>query len=325
LTNPSGIIKHLIAHRYFALFYEGCERRDEEIVDYQLYCLENTGLWLRGPRPQNLAKGDFFVSIGAAQTFGCFCTKPYPTLLQERLKIQALNLGIGGAGPYFFLNNSSLLEYINNAKFAVIQVMSGRSESNSLFDSDGLEFLTRRSDGVRIGAATAYKELLDENVRWWKIANGKREYRRVIALIGQRNVKKIIAETRQNWVENFKRLLTEIKVPKILFWFSKRKTAFKEKYTYVYALFGEFPQLVESNMIREIRNSSDEYIECISVRGSPQLLISRFTGKPTAVDPAAARKDLGHGDKWTHNSYYPSPEMHQDAANILTPVCLKYL
>ena len=303
----------------------GYQERDWEIVDYHYYFLEDTGLKSRGPAPENLKKDEYFVCIGAAQTFGCFCEKPYPTLLQEKLKIPALNLGYAGPGPYFFLKNKKLFRYINNAKFAIIQVMSGRSESNSLFDSGGLEYLTRLSDGTKVGAGAAYRELLEENLRWWKLPFGQRYIRRIVALFGQRNVKNIVNETRYNYVNNFKRLLEEIKVFKILFWFSKRKTEYKENYTSVGSLFGAFPDLVNSNMINEIKKYSDEYIECISGRGSPQLLISRFTGKPTTIDPSDARKDLGSGKRWTHNPYYPSPEMHIDAANTLEPVCRKYL
>ena len=120
---------------------EGYADPDWEVVDYQMYCLDsevidrqtNTVLLLRGPKPQNLESGEYFVCIGAAQTFGRFCERPYPTLLQERLGLQALNLGRRGAGPSFFSKeNDKLLGYINGARFAVIQVMAGRSEGNSL-------------------------------------------------------------------------------------------------------------------------------------------------------------------------------------------------
>ena len=304
----------------------GYQERDWEILDYQGYLLEDTGLWFRGPQPKNLKKGEYFVCIGAAQTFGCFCEKPYPTLLQEKLGLPALNLGYGGAGPYFFLlNNRKLLRYINNAKFSIIQVMSGRSENNSLFDSGGLEYLTRRSDGVKIGSRDAYKELIQGyagNRRHTLLQ--KRYIRKIYAYFRRNHIKKVVAETRHNWTINYKKLLEEFEIPKILFWFSKREPEYQEKYTNVYSLFGGFPHLVNSHMINEIRKYSDEYVECISSRGSPQLLISRFTGKPTTIDPSDARKDLGTGKRLDYNSYYPSPEMQIDAANALESICKKY-
>ena len=285
----------------------GYAETDWEVVDYQIYCLDpevkdrqtNTALLLRGPKPQSLEEGKYFVCIGAAQTFGRFCELPYPTLLQEKLGIPVLNMGRGGAGPSFFSkDNDNLLKYINSARFAIIQIMSGRSESNSLFNSRGLGTYTRVSDSTWIGCDDAFRELLEEK--------------------DENYVRKIVAETRLNWVNNFKELLEKIKIPKILFWFSVRKPHYTEKYKKnVNALFGEFPQLVNSDMIDQLRKYSDEYVECISSRGIPHLLINRFTGRPTIIkDP--------WGGKWSKNWYYPSPEMHMDAAKALEKVCKRY-
>jgi hypothetical protein len=102
----------------------------------------------------------YFACIGAAQTFGCFCEKPYPILLQERLSFGALNLGLCLRSPRFFIKDSVLMKYINDARFVIVQVMSGRSEDNSLFKSGGLEWLTRLSDGLELGAERAWRELL---------------------------------------------------------------------------------------------------------------------------------------------------------------------
>ena len=53
----------------------------------------------------------------------------------------------------------------------------------------------------------------------------------------------------------------------------------------MHQLFNQFPQLVNSEMIAQLSNYVDEYAECVSTRGIPQQIISRFTGKPTvAID-----------------------------------------
>jgi hypothetical protein len=62
------------------------------------------------------------------------------------------------------------------------------------------------------------------------------------------------------------------------------------------------------------------YAECVSLRGSPQPLVSRFTGRPVTVNPADDRLDLAV-KPWAENRYYPSPEMHEDAARTLQAVC----
>ncbi len=300
----------------------GYQERDREIVDYQMYQLGETGLWFRGPKPVSLEPNQYFVCIGAAQTFGCFCEDPFPNLLETKLGLPALNLGYGGAGPYFFLRHPALLEYINRAKFVVVQVTSGRSESNSLFDSGGLELLTRRSDGAQLGADAAYKELLSDSL-WWKMPAGKRSFRRLGGVLSAKKAKRLVSETRSNWIEHHQALLEQINVPKVLLWFSKRSPDYQERYDSLRGLFNDFPQLVNRDMVDQIKIGCDEYVECVSQRGIPQPLINRMTGEPTTVDPSFDRKDLG-GKIWTHNTYYPSPEMHQDAFQLLKEVCEKY-
>jgi hypothetical protein len=277
-------------------------QRDHEIIDYEVFRLPGTG-GLRGPAPSVLEPGEYFTCMGAAQTFGCFCERPYPALLEERLGLTALNFGFAGVGPRFFLQDNerarTRLEYVNRGSFAVLQVMSARSEDNSRFDSRGFEMLRRRSDGERMGAAPAYEQLLETET--------------------PERVAEIVAETRENWIQSYARLLQAIEVPTILFWFSKREPEYEEALAGVDALFGEFPQLVNRPMVEAIRNLADGYVECVTERGSPQRLLSRFTGEPVSI---TRRSDLG-GTVEEFNSYYPSPEMHEDAASALLEACLR--
>ncbi|MDJ0661844.1 MAG: DUF6473 family protein [Crocosphaera sp.] len=285
----------------------GGKYNDPEIVDYQYFPLEDTGLRFRGPQPEKLEKNQYFVCLGAAQTLGRFCQKPYPKILGDKLKFPSLNLGVGGAGPYYFLKTKELFPYINKSRFVIVQVMSGRSESNCLFDSGGLGYLTRRTDQVCIGADTAYQELLDQKDRKY--------------------LKEIIRETRQNWIDNFQILMEKITVPKILFWFSERSTFYRESYTNVHTLMGKYPQFVNTRMVKSIKKNANEYVECISTRGKPNLHISQFTHQPTWIKTFKNRQDLikSYGEQHLFNTYYPSPEMHVDAALSLENICQKYL
>lgn len=296
-----------------------------KIVDYQGYQLQDSELWFRGPEPKNLQKNQYFVCLGAAQTFGCFCPQPYPALLEKSLDFPVLNLGYGGAGPLFYLQHEELWDLINHAKFAIIQVMSGRSESNSLFDSGGLEYLVRRSDGEQLSAENAYSQLLDSNYPLGTIPAAKRWTKKLYYFKENKPVKKIVDETRNNWIENYRQLLAKIHVPKILFWFSKRPPNYRERYSSLAKLFGEFPQLVNATMVNEIKELCDDYVEYVGDRGSPQLLIDRFTGEPTTIDLSTDQDRPDVAGIWTHNTYYPSPEMQVDSANLLTSVCKKYL
>jgi hypothetical protein len=269
----------------------GYQLRDQHIIDYQMFRLADD-LWVRGPKPP-LDPGSFFVCIGAAQTLGRFCERPYPSLLSQDLELPVLNLGAAGAGPLFFLPRSELLEYVNRARMAIVQVMSGRSEKNSVFDSIGTGFLTRRSDSSKLAAEPAYRELLETST--------------------EEAARRVVAETRSNWLGHFRELLAKIEVPTILFWFSRRPPAYREDYSAVQKLFGAYPQLVNAAMVAELKPEADDYVECVSSRGFPQPLFDRTSGAPTTVVGPAPLGSKVH----THNSYYPSPEMHEDAAAAL--------
>jgi hypothetical protein len=280
---------------------------DGEVVDYQIYCLDphvldrETGasLLLRGPRPGSLDAGRYFACLGAAQTFGRFCPRPFPTLLGERLGLDVLNLGRGGAGPSFFSEeNDGLIAYVNRARFAIVQVMAGRSESNSLFLSKGLGYYTRVADGTSIGCDEAYRELLEQHDAPF--------------------VRTIVEETRANWIRSYRRLLSQIRVPTIMLWFSMRAPDYVEEYRSVEALFGDFPQLVNRGMVEEVRASCTAYVESVSRRGMPHRLVSRRNGEPVTVsDP--------WGGEWSTDWYYGSPDMHVDAAAALEPACAAIL
>jgi hypothetical protein len=290
----------------------GYQERDYEVVDYELFSLPGAGL-LRGPKPETIDPDRYFTCLGAAQTFGCFCEKPFPSLLSERLGLPVLNLGYAGAGPRLFLANEARLHYVNESRFAVIQIMSGRSEDNSAFRTGGLATIAKQPGGAQ--AQDGRQPLRAEEAWGELLAAGELEAVRVL-----------VDETRANWVESFAQLLDAIEVPRILFWFSNRPPDYEESYTDLHALFGEFPQLVTRAMVEQIRSRSDDYVECVSTRGVPQLLVSRFTGEPVTVtdqvwfpDQAALRTV-----EQPVNSYYPSPEMHADAADALMAACSKY-
>jgi hypothetical protein len=275
----------------------GYQTRDYEVIDYEVFELPQITSALRGPAPATLATGEYFSCLGAAQTFGCNCEQPFPALLADRLDLPVLNLGFAGAGPRFFIQREGPIKYANQGRFAIVQVMSGRSEDNSLFDSrGGIEQLTRRSDGRKVPAVEAYTELLE---------TGSIE-----------RIQAIVAETRENWIESYAKLFAALEVPTILLWFSQRPPEYEENYDDVWAMFGKFPQLVNRPMVERIRELSDEYVECVSSRGWPQRLFSRFTGEPVSID-------LG-GMSTEYDRYYPSPEMHVDAADALIEACRRY-
>jgi hypothetical protein len=275
----------------------GYQKRDYEIVDYQLWGVDGISHQFRGPKPMSLENNQYFTTLGGAQTFGCFCEKPFPTLLSKSIELDVVNIGQAGAGPLSFLIKNRYIQIANAGKFVVVQVMSGRSESNSMFESKaGRAQLTRISDNVLLPARQAYEDLLKtKNIN---------------------KIRFIVEETRDNYVKHFIELLNLLAVPKILFWFSERNPYYTESFDNVHNLFGKFPHLVNREMIEIIKPFADYYVGCITDEGMPQLLISRFTGKPVAIETSTLQGKF--------NTYYPSPEMHQSAFITLYRLILEH-
>src|SRR5205085_12031275 len=80
-------------------------------------------------------------------------------------------------------------------------------------------------------------------------------------------------------------------------------------------LFRAFPQLVDARMVSDVSRDFDHYVECVTRKGMPQPLVDRFTGERTTIS------DPWTSQPWAENWYYPSPEMHADAAKALEPPC----
>ena len=293
----------------------GYQARDHEVIDYHMCDLPGTPFSVRGPLPNfNMP---YFVSLGAAQSFGCFANRPYPSILARELNLPCLNLGFGGVGPEFFLRNKALLDYINDSLFCIVQVMSGRSVSNSRCISLGSEYGYDRNDGKRKSTHKIFQAHLNRNFGFYSSRVG----RKIDGLINKACLLSsvlerrdpLMSETRARWINDYMQLSYFLRVPTILFWFSTRQPDYSIRYLSVDSLLGAFPQLVNRKMLDRIRMYYGPYVECISSSGLPQHLVNRFTGGPAVCNRGNDRKEFA-GTEFSVNHYYPSPEMHEEAA-----------
>lgn len=264
------------------------QNSDRRIIDYRQILLG--GEAFRGPLPDRMYSPDKLAFAGAAQTFGRFVRVPFPTMLGSVFNQDVLNLGFAGAGASFYLARPYLLNQLSTSRAAVIQVMSGRSTANSVFEApDGRNTLIRRHDRKPMTDGPGYRWLLETE--------------------GPDRAIAVVRETQERWVEETRALADAIQAPKILFWFSLRDTAFEPSGGSVAELMGEFPHFVSTGMIEAVRDKFDAYVECVSRRGIPHPLVDRYTGEKVEVNFAGSRR--------SENRYYPSPEMHFDAAIAL--------
>lgn len=272
------------------------DQRDYEVVDYRYWKLPRSGMSFRGPEFDVHDDRPYVVCAGAAQTFGCLVDKPYPAILAERLDTRSVNLGLGSAIPALF-DDAEIIEIINGAAVLVLQVMAGRQHGNSRLRELGTDLVYDRRHGDQVPAHIGWQRILDEE---------------------RSKLGTYVKETQHSWIQDYRHLLTKIHVPVVLFYFSaKAKTEGPPRDAdNLLTLFGQFPQLVDGSSIDSVAAACAGYVECTSIRNQGHRLRSRFSGEPVEIDNAILDPRLP--GRWTHNWYYPSPEMHEDAATSLT-------
>lgn len=274
----------------------GYQREDERVIDYGLWRLDGLDSDMRGP-PLDLRPGEYAVALGAAQTFGRFVLHPYTELLSARIGLPVLNLGFSGAGATFFLERPVLMQAINEARFAIVQAMSGRSVSNSRFEvhiNQGQVRDRRDAEAPPVFAETAYCALLREGDAY--------------------AAARLRAEIRWRYVQETRQLLAAIRPPKLLLYFSSRAPDYEENLQDIAGYWGGFPHFVNRSVLDALRPDVDAYAECICGEGLPQPLFDKDSGGSVEMWPEAQFPNV---KLRTHNLYYPSPEMHVAAAAAL--------
>ena len=257
---------------------------------------------LRGPIPsrENLDNGNYFITIGSAHTFGRFSNKCYGQYLSELLGISYINAGVSDSSPALFCDES-WLKYINNAKFAVVQFMSGRTAPNDLFAIGGGNAISS------CGKSTKMLPHLFENFK----------------TKGENYIRQIIKQTQHNYVQQFISLKNSIKVPIIYLWHSVRppdKIFDIDTYEIkseedIFNLIlsnkvNQFPHLVSRSMVNKIITQEDYYIEYVSSKGFPQYFYNK-DGKQVNIPRRNGRTS------WDKNIYYPTQEQHKEVADLL--------
>jgi hypothetical protein len=279
------------------LVNSGYQHEDLRIIDYQIWPLH--GLDPRGPAP-DFAK-PYFSALGAAQVFGRFTEHPFPRIVADEIGLQAFNLGMSGAGPGFFLQRPWLIDMINQGRFAVVQLMSGRSVSNSRYKTginQGVLIPRAQPESAPVFAETVYQELLESG--------------------SPAEIEMLRVENRDVYVREMRTLLARITVPKVLLYWSTRAPDYEEGIGNIGDYWGGFPHFVNREVIDLLRPHAEHYVEVVGARGIPQPLFDKQTGEPILMWPEDRFPRVKMRE---HNHYYPSPQMNEDVAAALVPIC----
>lgn len=283
--------------------------RDFDVVDYDYYVLDAfPRMRFRGPYfdPRDAEPGSFFTTMGSAHTLGALSPVAYGGLLARELGLDHWNVGVGGISTSFYNRHARIVELANKGKFAVLQMTAARMESNERFTSTPCaQFVLDHRHGDLVGS----------DIAWHRISQEEPE-----------SFDRYVAQSRATWVEQHRQLLASLTVPTVLLWLSARPmNQIGEETGQVGSLsHTAFPHFINGEDVAQISDLAAGVVECVTERGIGKPYVSRWTNRPVRIN----YRNLGiYGPARDlfeeHNSYYATPEMHEDAAQALVPAVRK--
>jgi hypothetical protein len=229
LQDKKSIFSYFINNYYENTYYDIYMNRsylkyNVKAIDYQnknlekknfnIYLNKDLGCNLRGPK---YYRGKYIVFIGDEKIF------KLEELSNDYMinDTNVLNLGIFGAGPGDF-NKSNYLKIINEASYCVLQLMCEKSVSTEYYKSD---FKCYLYDNKKI----------NYNTFWNFIAPGRYN---------------LEEKCRKCYVDEYKKLISEIKVPLLIVNILNEKT--------------EYPKIISKKTINNILGDKNNYLEVIT-------------------------------------------------------------
>ena len=280
---------------------------DRDIMDYQPWQAPRCRYVFTGPEPKAPPE-ESIVFLGSAATAGRFVEKPVAALVAERMGIPTINLGFGGARPSLYLGEPYVTELLQRCRLAVVEVMSARGYATSLF--------TPLNPWTNLGQKAAFLPHVD-NFVGQEHSFVDEVYKTALSSCGYVDFARVLAEIRIQYLSDMKRIASLTRGRNLLFYFSQRKPDYHARPYGWLPWSGDFPHFVDANLLAVLRKSFAAYSETVSSTGLPQRLVNRHTGQPVPVYPPTEVPSA--------NTYYPSPEMHREAAEAMLPLIEKQL
>lgn len=123
-------------------------------LDYAPCQYRGSRLYFRGPQ-RNLGH-PYIAFLGGTETYGKFIEHPYPALVEQRIGMTCVNLGVPNGSVDAFLNDPAVKDVVANATLSVVQVMGAQAMSNRFYTVH-----PRRNDRF-VRAATVLRALYPE-------------------------------------------------------------------------------------------------------------------------------------------------------------------
>jgi hypothetical protein len=221
------------------------------------------------------------------------------------MAVPTVNLGLSGARPCHYLENSALKAIIAGSDTLLAEFMSGRGYATSFYRPKN--FWGNKGDYLSPLGKVEEDIFVDQ------------AWTRALSDYESKDLDAAVTGTRDAYVKDFCALIDEAG-PRVQFlWLSSRGANYEAAGDRFLDWSGGFPHLIDDVTRRRIIDharkvkgeSSVRCVEVISQSGLPEALFERATGQPASIFPKLK-------DDHNKNRYYPSQAMHdQTAARLL--------
>lgn len=254
-------------------------------------------LLFRGPR-RSLER-PFVAFIGGTETYGKFVDMPFPDLVEDRVGLGAVNLGLVNAGIDVYLNSPELLELAGRAEAVVVQIMGAQNLSNRFY-----KVHPRRNDRF-LGAKPALKALYHD-VDFTEFSFTGHMIQGLMASSPKR-FEAVAAELRRTWLARMEQLLSRLPADRtLLLWAGRNRPPGEDQPL----RFGADPFLVSAEMIAQLKGQAAGYTEAVVAEAGKAEGLSGMVFAPLEA-PAAAN--------------VPGPRGHRTLADVVSVGLRRFL
>ncbi len=246
-------------------------------LDYYPCRYGKSKLLFRGPKRK--LDQPYVAVLGGTETYGKFCARPYPSLLEERLDHTAVNLGCVNAGVDVFCAEKTIVDICGDAAMTVVEITGAQNLSNRFYAVH-----PRRND--RFLRASNLLKTIYREVDFTDI-NFTRHLLKVLWEASPDKFAMVEAELKEAWSGRMKRLISRLDGKVVLLWLADHPPEPSRAYT----PDDPDPLFVDRDMVEALRPFARGVAEVVIDR--PQIIEGRAGLVHGEVEAPVAAEMLG--------------------------------
>ncbi len=261
-------------------------------LDYAPCRYGTSKLLFRGPKGK--LDAPFVAFLGGTETYGKFVERPYPRLLQDRIKVGCINFGCINAGVDAYLNDPFVLDACAQAEVAVVQATGAHNMTNRFYSVH-----PRRND--RFVKASGLLQTIFRDVDFTDF-NFTRHLLSTLLELSPDRFDIVRREIQEAWVARMEKLAGRLATKTILLWVADHPPEPEDRAAT--GGLGTDPLFITAEMIDRVRPYFTEFVQVV----------------PSATARAIGTAGMHHSPlEAPMAETLPGVQAHEEVARALAP------